>query len=47
MKSDFLNWAMVLFAIGVLITGGLQLLEDDSVRAPVAALHQGLISSTN
>ncbi|MEQ3697523.1 MAG: hypothetical protein ABNH02_11290 [Pseudomonadales bacterium] len=46
MKSDFLNWAMALFAVGVLITGGLHLLDGEEARQPVAALQQGLISST-
>ncbi|RMA80227.1 hypothetical protein [Umboniibacter marinipuniceus] len=45
MKSDFLNWAMALFAVGVLITGGLHFLEGEESRQPVAALQQGLISS--
>ncbi len=47
MKSDFLNWAMILFAVGVLITGGLQFFGNEAQPQSVAALQQGIMSSTN
>ena len=47
MKSDFMNWAVVLFVVGVLITGGLQFFGDEAESQPVAALQQGIMSSTN
>lgn len=46
MKSDFFNWAIALFAVGVLITGGLHFFDGEETRQPVAALQQGLVSST-
>jgi len=46
MKSDFINWAMILFAVGVLITGGIQFFGGDSEPQTVAALQQGLMISS-
>jgi len=51
MKSDFLNWASALFVVGVLITGGAQLLKGDASQGQVSSAQNstaqvaGIISS--
>ncbi len=47
MKSDFMNWAVALFAVGVLVTGGVQLLDLQSSETKVAATHSaGIVGSS-
>jgi len=51
MKSDFLNWASALFVIGVLVTGGAQLLKTDATKTNLSSTQNnsaqvaGIISS--
>lgn len=45
MKFDFINVVLAVFAVGVIVTGAMQLLKDTDKPIPVATLQQGIVET--